>query len=293
MQFNWGLFFFSSTFFQTSNAPTSVWMIQTRLIAQSETETRKQISARRKHWNHYAGDWSTVTRCQSLTQTIIVQMVYQMGCAGAKDEVMNIRATFGTVGKFPDLTADLIPDVIGKKLQGGAEEEYKYYESLREEVLKLLKRMTDFQRRVCWIWSTWRLRGATQNQNRYQAFNRMIWSPCQRQEFQCQLSGGSTVFSPGTSPFKPHWSDLCVCVCAWRTGTVSPVTSLSSIWSRMMLRKKSSRMSTTRARKEEERGWERGGKVRKEASREGGSFSWTRWIFNKFCFLFGVFYGTL
>ena len=37
-------------------------------------------------------------------------------CAGAKDEVMNNRATFGTVGKFAQLTADLIPGVIGKKV---------------------------------------------------------------------------------------------------------------------------------------------------------------------------------
>ena len=36
-------------------------------------------------------------------------------CAGAKGEVMNNRATFGTVGNFPQLTADLIPGVIGKK----------------------------------------------------------------------------------------------------------------------------------------------------------------------------------
>ena len=28
-------------------------------------------------------------------------------CAGAKDEVMNNRATFGTVGKFAQLTADM------------------------------------------------------------------------------------------------------------------------------------------------------------------------------------------
>ena len=37
---------------------------------------------------------------------------------------MNNRATFGIVGKFPQLTADLIPGVIGKKVQVGAEEEY-------------------------------------------------------------------------------------------------------------------------------------------------------------------------
>ena len=38
--------------------------------------------------------------------------------------------------------------------------------------------------------------------------------------------------------------------------------------------------------KEQEGIWE-------EASGERGSFSWTRWIFNKLCFLFGVFYCTL
>ena len=72
-------------------------------------------------------------------------------CAGAKDEAMNNRATFGTVGKFRQLTADLIPDVLGKKVQGGAEEEYQHHDSLPEEVLKLLKPMAAFQRRVCWM----------------------------------------------------------------------------------------------------------------------------------------------
>ena len=36
-------------------------------------------------------------------------------CAGAKDEVMSNRATFGTAGKFAQLAADLTPGVIGKK----------------------------------------------------------------------------------------------------------------------------------------------------------------------------------
>ena len=73
-------------------------------------------------------------------------------CADAKDEVTNNRATFGTVGKFPDpqLTADLIPGVLGKKVQGGAEEEYQDRDCL-PEVLKLLKQMSVFQRRVCWM----------------------------------------------------------------------------------------------------------------------------------------------
>ena len=52
---------------------------------------------------------------------------------------MNNRATFGTVGKFGKLTADLIPGVIGQKVQAGAEEEYQLHDSIPEEVLKLLK----------------------------------------------------------------------------------------------------------------------------------------------------------
>ena len=42
-------------------------------------------------------------------------------CAGTKDEVMNNRATFGTMGKFRQPTADLIPGVLGKKVQGGVD----------------------------------------------------------------------------------------------------------------------------------------------------------------------------
>ena len=71
-------------------------------------------------------------------------------CAGAKDEVMNNRATFGTVDKFCQLTADLFPGVLGKKVQGGAEEEHQHHDSLAEEVLKLLKPMAACQRRVFW-----------------------------------------------------------------------------------------------------------------------------------------------
>ena len=56
-----------------------------------------------------------------------------------KDEVMNNRATFGTLGKFVQLTADLIPGVIGKNEQAGAE--YQHHDSIPEEVLKLLKLM--------------------------------------------------------------------------------------------------------------------------------------------------------
>ena len=37
-----------------------------------------------------------------------------------QDEVMNDRATFATVVKFAQLKADLIPCVIGKKVQAGA-----------------------------------------------------------------------------------------------------------------------------------------------------------------------------
>ena len=69
-------------------------------------------------------------------------------CAGAKDEMMNNRATFGTVGKFPQLTADLTSGVIGKKVQGDAEEEYQHHDSLPEEVLKLLKPMAVCKTRV-------------------------------------------------------------------------------------------------------------------------------------------------
>ena len=43
-------------------------------------------------------------------------------------------ATFGTVGKFAQLTADLIPGMIGKKVQAGAEEEYQHHGSIAEEV---------------------------------------------------------------------------------------------------------------------------------------------------------------
>ena len=90
-------------------------------------------------------------------------------CAGAKDEVLNNCATFGTVGKFRQLTADLILGVPGKEVQGGDEEEYQHHDSLREEALKLLK-PTAFQRRVCWIWIIGR---ATQTQN--EEFNVLIW----------------------------------------------------------------------------------------------------------------------
>ena len=47
---------------------------------------------------------------------------------------MNNRATFVTVGKFPQLTADLVPGVIGKKVQAGAEEKYQHHGSIPEEV---------------------------------------------------------------------------------------------------------------------------------------------------------------
>ena len=102
-------------------------------------------------------------------------------------QVNNGRATFGTVGKFRQLTADLIPGVLSKKVQGSAQEDYQHPDSLPEEVLKLLKPMAvaAFQRRVCWIWIIGRLRRATQTQN--QAFSVLIWSLCSRQGFQCQL----------------------------------------------------------------------------------------------------------
>ena len=58
-------------------------------------------------------------------------------CADAKDEAMNNRATFGTEETFTQLTADMIPGVIGKKVQPGTEEEYPQHESIPEEVLKL------------------------------------------------------------------------------------------------------------------------------------------------------------
>ena len=54
---------------------------------------------------------------------------------------MNNCATFGTVGKFAQLTADLIPGVIGKKVQASPEDEYQHHDSISEEVLKLLKPM--------------------------------------------------------------------------------------------------------------------------------------------------------
>ena len=63
-------------------------------------------------------------------------------CAGAKDEVMNNHAIFGTVEKFAQRTADLFPSVIGRKVQAGAEAEYQHHDSIPEEVLKLLKPMT-------------------------------------------------------------------------------------------------------------------------------------------------------
>ena len=58
-------------------------------------------------------------------------------CAGEKDEVMNNRAAFGTVGKFAQLTADLIPGVTGRKVQAGAEGEYQHHDSIPEEVLMI------------------------------------------------------------------------------------------------------------------------------------------------------------
>ena len=41
--------------------------------------------------------------------------------------------------KFGQLTADLIPGVIGQKVQAGAEEDYQHHDSIPEEVLELLK----------------------------------------------------------------------------------------------------------------------------------------------------------
>ena len=202
-------------------------------------------------------------------------------CAGAKDELMNNRAIFGTMEKLPQLTADLIPGVIGKKVQGGAEEEYQHHDSLPED-LKMLKPMTAFQRRDCWIWSTGCLRGVMRNQK--QAFNGLIWSPCPRQGFQCHPWGVWDVFSPGISPFlnKTQWS---MCVCPWRTGTVSPVTSPSITWSRMMLRTKSSRLSTTDGQKgrrkvlgKRRRGYEKKQVEKEGVSHEPGGFS-TRFVF--------------
>ena len=45
---------------------------------QSKTERRKQLSARRKHWNHMRLQVKDRPRpdAPSLTQTVIVQMVY-------------------------------------------------------------------------------------------------------------------------------------------------------------------------------------------------------------------------
>ena len=51
-------------------------------------------------------------------------------CAGERDEVSKNCNTFGPLGKFAQLTADLIPGVIGKKVQAGAEEEYQHHDSI-------------------------------------------------------------------------------------------------------------------------------------------------------------------
>ena len=41
------------------------------------------------------------------------------------------------MGKFAQLTADLIPGVTGRKVQAGAEGEYQHHDSIPEEVLMI------------------------------------------------------------------------------------------------------------------------------------------------------------
>ena len=93
-------------------------------------------------------------------------------CKRRSDEQSRFFWHCGTV-----FSADSWPDsrCAWQKVQGGAEEKYQHHDSLPEEVLKLLKPMAAFQRRVCWMWIIGRLRRVTQNQN--QAFNGLIWSP--------------------------------------------------------------------------------------------------------------------
>ena len=137
-----------------------------------------------------------------------------------------------------------------------------------------------FREEFVWYGLLDRLRGATQNQN--QAFNGLIWSLCPRQGFQCQLWGGSDVFSPGVSPFLAQHSDLCVCLKNWHCElwhfTVQHLKEDDAN------RRKGSEWAPQMARKGEKRCWKRRGsgmrrsKRRKRVSYEPGGFS-TRFVF--------------
>ena len=101
--------------------------------------------------------------------------------AVAKEEVMKNHAIFVTVGKFAQLTADLIPGVIGQKVQRGTEKEYQHH----ERDVKAADAIGSLSQPFREVFAGYgRLRGATQDQ---QAFNGLIWSLCPRYGFQCQL----------------------------------------------------------------------------------------------------------
>ena len=88
-----------------------------------------------------------------------------------------------------------------------------------------------------------------------------------------------------------HNTVIYVCVCAWRTGTVSHVTSPSIIWSRIMLRTKSSRLNTRDGQKgrrkvlrKSRKGYEKKQVEKEGVSHEPGGFS-TSFVFFLVCFI--------
>ena len=171
--------------------------------------------------------------------------------AGAKDQVMNNRATCGIVGKFAQRTADLLPGVIGQKVQAGAEEEYHHNDSIPEELIAVPVSHSEKSSLDMDYWTS-------------QRSNAKSKPGIQWVDLVTLSKTGTSVSALRWLRSLPtrHQPVLIIqwSICAWarRTGTVSPVTSPSSIWRWMMLTGEKLPQMT---RKEEAwRCWERRGR---------------------------------